>query len=473
MPRPVSRRHALGIFAAVGAAGLLAPACAASGPSAAEAWPQRPVVELSFDLADDLRTVTGREKVVFTPDRPVSELVFRAWPNRPGAAAAGTSLTITGTTIDGRPVTPLVLPAGAPADRPGTLIEIPLPQPLDAGRTVSADLGFTLTLGVDPDDRWGVSPSTQTAWFASGFPLLAWVRGQGWARDPAVAMAGETATSEQMNLASLAVTAPSRCAVSGAGTTLDRIPGTRPDTTTHRFAADAVRDVAVAAGRFRVLDRDVSGVQLHLHTPESGTEVAPETWARQIGEGIDRLTPLLGAFPYQHLWVAVVPSQSSGIEFPGSLQFGDVASDRVPGLVTHELAHQWFYALVGNNQGRDPWIDEGFATYAEVLTTGEEQDYRLSDIAERVSGDLGAPMTDWARRGGFDLYYEGVYRQGAAVLLEARRRAGAETFDDAMRTYLTNNAHRVASPSDVAAAFHDVPSALDLLTQYGALPADR
>ena len=36
----------------------------------------------------------------------------------------------------------------------------------------------------------------------------------------------------------------------------------------------------------------------------------------------------------------------------------------------HEVAHQWFYGLVGNHQGRDPWMDEGIATYAEGRLEG-------------------------------------------------------------------------------------------------------
>ena len=32
-------------------------------------------------------------------------------------------------------------------------------------------------------------------------------------------------------------------------------------------------------------------------------------------------------------------------------------------LLLHEIVHQWFYSLVGNDQIDDPWLDEAFATY--------------------------------------------------------------------------------------------------------------
>ncbi|MDQ4009874.1 MAG: hypothetical protein M3228_04080 [Actinomycetota bacterium] len=144
-------------------------------------WPQRPVVELSFDVAPDLRSVTGRESVVFTPDMRACELVFRAWPNNSTMFKAGSSLIVTDTSVDGSPVTSQVIAAGAPPDAPGTLIEVPLAECLGPGESVRAEVGFRLVLGADADERVGHSPGTQTAWLGSGLPLLAWVRGSGWA----------------------------------------------------------------------------------------------------------------------------------------------------------------------------------------------------------------------------------------------------------------------------------------------------
>jgi hypothetical protein len=63
----------------------------------------------------------------------------------------------------------------------------------------------------------------------------------------------------------------------------------------------------------------------------------------------------------------------------------------------------------------------------------------------------------------------GVYDQGAAVLLEGRRRAGADRCDTALRAYIATNAHQVVSPAEVEDAFRDLPDVIDLLREYGAL----
>jgi hypothetical protein len=443
---------------------LLACSPAPAAPPRAAPDPDRPVVSLAFTLADDLRGATGRERVAFTPDSPICELVFRAWPNAPVSATAGSSLRVDTAAVDGAPVVPRVDAAGAPPGAPGTLVTLPLPSCVPAGRTVTADLGFTLTLGPDADDRMGTARGT--AWFGSAFPLLAWVRGEGWTRTPAASVAGENAVSEDFTLRSLEVTAPSGLAVSGVGRALGTVPdGGR---TTHRFTADAVRDVAVAVGPYEVVERDVPGTRLHLFLP-AVTRTDPERWVAEIDTALGRLEPLLGPFPYPDLWVALAPGQSSGIEFPGALQFGDTRPRDLAGLATHELAHQWFYALVGNDQGRHPWIDEAFATWAEAVATGHPDEYSLDDVPDRLDGRLGDPMTAWGSD--FGRYETGVYVQGAATLLEARRRVGAPAFDDAVRRYLAVNAHRVAGPADVAAAFRDLPAVTDLLAERGALPA--
>lgn len=432
--------------------------------------PQRPVVDLAVDVAPDLRSATGRETVTVTPDLAVCELVFRAWPNSPNPFREGNALAVTDAAVDGVPVAPVVRPAGAPEDAPGTLVELPLPECVPAGTTLRADLGYVLSLGEDADELLGVSPSARVAWFGSGYPLLAWVRGQGWHRADAVDIPGETAVSETFRLDSLRVTAPADLTVGAVGRDLGTVPGPRPGTATHTFSAPAVRDVAVAVGAFDVLEREVDGTRLHLLTPSEGTRTDPERWADEIARAVRETAGRFGPFPYDDLWAAVVPGQSSGIEFPGSLQFGDIEADDVADLAVHEVAHQWFYGLVGNDQARDPWIDEAFATYAEVSIGGEEDEYTPASVPDRFRGDLGRPMRYWAERGGFYTYYAGVYRQGAAVMLETRDEVGAERFDEAVRAYVDAHAHQVVDPVELGAFFDDeLPELTANLRRAGAL----
>ena len=473
-PAPLALAALLAVLALVASCTGTGPAQQQPAPAVADyssgLWMQRPRVTLSFDVAPDLASATGKETVAFTPDAQTCELVFRAWPDNPTMHEEGAALTVTSVSVEGRPTTPQVTAAGAPDGAPGTLITVPLQECLAAGSTTHAELDFQLAIGPDADERIGYSPETRTAWFGSGFPLLSWIRGSGWARDPAVAMNGETAASEDFVLTDLSVTAPSDDKVLGPGTAVGEVPGPTPGTTTHRFSAPAVRDVAVAVGDYDVLDRDIGDVHLHLATPTSGTRATPAQWADEIEHAVTGLAALFGPFPYPDFTVAITPGQSDGTEYPTALQMSDSKADDLPALVAHEVAHQWFYSLVGNNQAQDPWLDEALATFGEALVGGDAEDYAYDDTPHKVVGRMGEPMSSWASHGGFDRYTEGVYDQGAAVLLEARRRVGPEEFAAHLRDYVTANAHRVATPASFAQAFADLPPVLDLVRTAGALP---
>ena len=466
-----SRRLVAAVVTSVALAGcsLTTTESAPSDGPRAQPWDDRPVVELDIVVDHDLRGAHGTESIGFTPDRRTCEVVLRTWPNEPGTAQEGTSLVVTSATVDGERVAPAERQAGAPEDAPGTLVELSLPTCLDQGERVQVDLDFRLTLAETSEERLGVDPEEETAWFAGGIPLLAWVREEGWMRDDAVALPGETATSEDFELASMTVTVPEEYAVLGTGSLTGTGPASsRPGWTEHRFEARAVRNIAVSVGRFDVRTTEVDGVRIRVGMPPGRTRVEGQEWLETHTEYLGRLEELLGPYPYEDLWVTVTPTRMSGIESPTALFYGDVGGRRVEGLVAHELAHQWAYALVGNNQARHPWVDEAIATFAQAVVTDTRDDFALEEVDDDVAGYLGYPMEYWADQGDFGYYYEGVYEQGAAVLLAAREAAGEEEFDSALRAYLRQNAHRVSDPDDVQAAFAELPEAEALLREYGA-----
>ena len=114
------RMHALMSAAAVaGLAGLAgctaAPQSGVDAPELPDPAPERPVVALTYRMADDLASAEGTERVTFTPDEQVCELVFRAWPNNPATAVTGNALTVSAVSVGGT-----ALPLDA-ADRRTTL----------------------------------------------------------------------------------------------------------------------------------------------------------------------------------------------------------------------------------------------------------------------------------------------------------------------------------------------------------------
>jgi len=408
--------------------------------------PQRPV--LTVDLTVDGGLVTGTSRLVFTPDLPTGELVFRLWAASPRPRAKGGAIDVDRVVVNGRPRT---------ARRPApTLLQVPLAGRTPAGVPVVIELDWRLQLPTGANDRLGVRG--QTAWFGSGLPLLVWVRGEGWATEAATANFAETTTSETMELRSLSVTRDRGLAVLATGEQVS------DDGRTAVFRARAVRDLLVATGRFRTAVARAGGQEVVVGV-EPGLPDDPAAVAREMARSLTAHAARFGVFPYERLAVAVVPDLSGGVEHPGAILLG---SGQAQGDATgsHEVAHEWWYGLVGANQGRNPWLDEAFATYAEGLDRGTAGRYATTRISADGRRRVGAPMTYWEGRRS---YYRSVYVQGAAMLLEARAVAGAAAFDEALACHVRRNAHRVTRPADLAASLRHLPRALDVLRRYGAL----
>ncbi len=451
---------------------LLLVAGCSTGP---EPWQapdaDRPVVDLAFTMADDLSSAQGIENITFTPNGQVCEVVLRAWPNAPLSEGEDTALSILSVTSGGRALPLTVEKAGAAEGSPGTLVRAKLPQCVRGGTSVSVQAHFDVTLGEDVDNRLGTSSDTRMAWLGTAFPMLAWVNGEGWATEPAVRVVGESETSETFALRRLDITAPDGDAVAGVGTPQGTMTGATPGTTLHRFSADAVRDVTFTVGDLTTTDFEVDGTTVTL-VNQAENRIDTAAWEAQISTSLRALTDQFGPVPYDHLWITIVPSISSGVEYPGAVQFADVDPEEETWLVAHELAHMWFYGLVGNNQGRDPWLDEAFATYAQELVEPTD----LSGDTEEWLGapaTMGKPLSAFAtNRRPSDAYVASVYRGGGRTLIQARQADDdPDRFDAAIEAYLREQAHHVATPADLARHLSDLPQAVAMLKQAGALPS--
>ena len=414
--------------------------------------PRRPRIAVRFTVAPGLASVAGSEHVVFTPDLPVRRLVFRLTANTSTSYDLGTSETVTAVRVHGAPAHFTVQTAGAPAGSPGGLVEVPLSRVVPAGMPITADLTFTLRVGSASFERFGRADGV--AWWGSGAPLLSWQRGVGWHREPLAQFLSESTTSEaaDYDVTVIAPTGETVLATGGVGPPTAAGPGLRR---WHSHASTA-RDVAVAVGRFTTRTTRIGPTRV---TVAGLDPAALPALAAQVRLSVTGLARRFGPFPYPTLAMVSVPAHGGGIEYPGAVLLA--GTDRQ--TVTHELAHQWFYGLVGDSQARDPWLDEAFATYAEELVDGRTSTADLHD-----PGAVGSTLASWgADESG---YFTTIYDKGSAALLTARAAAGPARFDAALRCYVAAQAWSIARPADLARALVRLPAAVAVLRRAGALP---
>jgi hypothetical protein len=141
-----------------------------------------------------------------------------------------------------------------------------------------------------------------------------------------------------------------------------------------------------------------------------------------------------GPYPWSTYTAAVVSDFAvGGYEYPTLVFLGSASEHQA----AHETAHQWFYSLVGNDQARDPWLDEALAAWSEtaVEPTHSLAFFQSQPIADALRNQLGQPMTFWDRLG-FPAFFTGLMAQGVQALAML---GDPTTVDCALRLYARPN----------------------------------
>jgi hypothetical protein len=393
--------------------------------------------------------VTGTLRVRFTPDLPTRRLVFREWPN--GGIEAGE-----GAHLETGPVTARGRPAATTQPDPTTLV-VELRRPLRAGDPIDVAMPYRLRLPGAVADR--LARSGKAIRLGSFFPVLAWEPGVGWDTDPPTPLLAETSSTPTADFV-VRIAAP-------AG---DQVVTTGVPTGRGRYTATAVRDFAIAAGRFESFTTvaHAPGPVRVTAAVERGLGASPQDVAYRAQAALEAISARYGAYPWPALHVAVVPALGRvGIEYPTMIFLGAGGIARTE---THEVAHQWFYSLVGNDQARDPVLDEGLATYvqAELDRIWPYLDALPDPRALRRL--TGRPMTYW-RDHARNRYALAVYANGARML---RALGHPDEVTCALRRYVAANAYGIATQADLARALAaGVPGARRILRAYGVPPGYR
>jgi hypothetical protein len=224
------------------------------------------------------------------------------------------------------------------------------------------------------------------------------------------------------------------------------------DGTHWSIVAENVRDVGiVGSSGFSTAQTNVDGVTVSAYTLATPAQQLADTAADMLRWYSARF----GSYPYAEFRAAEadLPASFGGMEYPGlimlSSQYGPLQrGSAYDVLIAHEVAHQWFYSLVGNDQIEAAWIDEGLATYAPALfyqdvapSVGRAQIQQI-DSARSATG-IDASLYSFA---GDSPYFAAIYRPGARLMHEIRGAMGAEAFDAAMREQIAIHSHRIVTP---------------------------
>jgi hypothetical protein len=410
--------------------------------TAAEAAETRYEIEADLNVSRALIGVTQRTSFTNRSGRALPNLVFNVTP------AYVNAFGLRRVMVDGLVVE---------ATRSGVALDVPLPTPLPPGGTTRVELSYTLDVPTPGTNRFGFAGGILA--LGNWYPVLYPLRDGAWQVHQYTPV-GDAFVTE---VADYEVTLrPSRrVVVASTGQVASR------DGDSLRIVAGDVRDFALAISeRYETAQTSVGGVLVTAYyLPEHRAGAA-----QYLATGAEMLAWLqarLGRYPWRSLDVAETWSDDPnqvGQEYPGIVYISSGATRPGGGmgsylsyLVAHEVTHQWFYGLVGDDQVREPWLDEAFATYlperfyAERYPAVSQERWarfraRLADETARLGArPIDTGVNDYRDEG---VYFAVVYRRGAAFLDELRTTLGDDGFWRTLRQFVERYSGRIATGGD-------------------------
>jgi hypothetical protein len=416
-------------------------------------------------------TVEGHQQVIYTnrSDRPLGEVYFNLYPNAP---RFGGQMTVSDVLVNGQPTE-------AAYERDRRALRVPLPAALPPGGQALVEMAFSLRVPQLPENRFQVLVYSKGILSLAGwYPSLAVLGSAGWHLDYPDVQIGEAMFGESA-FYTVQLTAPQSLVVAATGVLADEGVGDGETRTLTYVSGPSRTFYLSASSEYKVLDGQVGEIAVHsYHLAE---HEACAQWAMEAAiAALELYGELYGPYPLAEFDVVEADQWYHGVEWPGMMLLGTVfydGEDPVCGewFVAHEVAHQWWYNVVGSDPVAHPWLDEALAQYSAMLY------YRrlwLADAAEAyiqpIVYDRYAPYAD--RPEGVHLdqpttafedeeaYYAIVYARGAMFLEALHRAQGEAVFIAALQAYYRQNQFQIATPDTLYAILRQAdPETVDRL----------
>lgn len=426
-------------------------------------------MEVRVDPAEPL--LTGRMTLTVPPEPDgalLPEYYFRLYPN---LTYYGGSMGVTLATVNG---------AGAPFsyDAQDTALRVVVPpNATQPGEPVTIGLQWRLRPPVWDDERYHlIGASGGVLALPAFYPMLA-VRDpdapEGWRLDISM-LQGDSAFAPAATY-QVTATVPASYVVAATGSTLDVVdapalpaegdePPAGPAWKSWRMASGPAREVAMfVSDQYGLVETYANDVRVNSWY-RRGDEVTGRAAAEYAAAALRIYGELFGPYPYAELDVVAGPLEFRGMEYPGLFELGFQLyrehADEMEFRVAHEVAHQWWYNIVGNDAVNAPWLDEGlaeFSTYFYVQkVNGQGFDERLAQRRWQAAYEVARGRSlDAAVNQPVDAFtsnYETIVYGKAALFHHALLQAmGQESYLALLKRYAEQFRFREAAPEDFLA----------------------
>lgn len=417
--------------------------------------PTRYAMNLIFDPIS--LTLRGSQDVRYTNRQavPLNEIYFRLFANYPDG---GGKIVVSNLTVDGAPVTPAY-------ETQNTAMRVPLPKPLPPNATINTHLDFVVTIPRNNSLHYADFTATDgLVTLPSVYPLIPAYDAQGWHIELPPAY-GDLVYAD-VSLYAVTMTVPSNMTVVASGVATGKVDNSN-GTTTWRYIGAPMRDFDINFGeQLQKSFMQVGETTVNSFYAASDTEAGKS--ALQVAvDALKIFSTRFGPFPYRELSVLETPTTAGGIEYPGAVSIArglyrnTNRRDFFEFAIAHEVAHQWWYGMVGDDQVNLPWVDESLAQYSTAIYY---EDLRGVNAGQGIVSGFQSQYTrardekrDKAANLPVSAYnesdYSAIVYQKAPLFYDAiRKKMGDEAFFRFLKAYFQKFRYKVATGDDILAS---------------------
>lgn len=381
----------------------------------------------------------------------LSSIFFRLFPNKP---SYGSELTFRRVTVDG-------MEANLEFQQERTAVGVNLPQALQAGQAVTVHMEYNVTVPVANARGYGTFNSQDGVLLLSNFFAIAAVwEGRGWNLSLAPDY-GDPVFAET-SLCFLELTVPQIMTVVTSGSTTGKREN-QDGTMTWTCVSGPMRDMmVVTSDRFTSSSTAVGFIRVNsYYLPEN--KEAGEAILGYARDALRAYQQSFGNYPFAELDVVAAPISAGGMEYPGLVMIAEpyykTGGEYFEFVAAHEVAHQWWYGLVGSDQVNEPWLDESLTNFSTVYYYENTYDRGRADLVFKNyvqsryqvarDHDRDAAVNQPVAAFSPEDYGYIVYGKGAVFFYRLREKLGDEAMLAFLRAYLQDRKYKLSTSADL------------------------
>ncbi|WP_236905072.1 M1 family metallopeptidase [Clostridium formicaceticum] len=325
-----------------------------------------------------------------------------------------------------------------------TILRITPRKPLKPGDTLHFSIDFIVKL---PNTVGRMGYGENTINITNWFPIAAVYDEKGWNLDPYYAI-GDPFYSEVAKY-NVTMSIPKDYKMATTGEIIRKQE--KREKNIYKIEASFVRNfVMILSKSFEIEEENLNDTKIISYSINGhrGEE------ALQYGvDAVKIFNQLFGLYPYKQLSIVASDFFIGGMEYPNVVMISQELYEMEENfpleyVIAHEVAHQWWYGIVGNNEIREPWLDEALTEYTTLMYFEQKYGHHIKDqIFEKMIKAQYENYIDFESDKGegilrslkeFDSswqYSSIVYSKGAMFIKELRDHMGDEAFFKALREY--------------------------------------